>query len=86
MKQSRPLDASPEVERIQIECFRKMTPTQRLEMAAALTQSSRNLRAVGVRLRHTEYNEEQVRMAVIRLTIPEKLFLAAYPRAHEVAP
>ena len=86
MKQTRPLDTSPEAERVQIEIFRKMTPERRLQLAMELTQTSRNLLASGVRLRHPEYDEEQVHFAVIRLTIPEKLFLAAYPHAKEIVP
>jgi len=86
MKQSRPLDTSPEVERIQNEIFRKMTPARRLQLAIELTQTSRKLLAAGVRQRHPEYNDEQVRLAAIRLTIPEKLFIAAYPHAKDIVP
>lgn len=86
MKQSRPLDTSPEVERIQNEIFRKMTPERRLQLAIELTQTSRKLLATGVRQRHPEYDDAQVRLAVIRLTIPEKLFLAAYPHAKDIVP
>jgi hypothetical protein len=86
MKQSRPLDTSPEIERLQIEIFRKMVPAKRLQLAIELTQTSRKLLAVGVRHRHPEYNDEQIRLAVIRLTTPEKLFLAAYPHAKEIQP
>lgn len=86
MKHVRPLDTSLEVERIQIEIFRKMTPARRLQLAIELTQTSRKLLATGVRYRHPEYDEEQVRLAVIRLTIPEPLFLSAYPHAKEIVP
>ncbi len=86
MKSTRPLDTSPEMERMQIEIYRKMSPARRLQVAMELTQLSRKLMAAGVRLRHPEYNEEQVRLAAIRLTISEKLFLAAYPHAREIVP
>lgn len=86
MKQSRPLDTSPEVERLQNEIFSKMKPARRLQLAIELTQTSRKLLATGVRRRHPEYDDEKVRLAVIRLTIPEKLFLAAYPHAKDIAP
>ena len=86
MKQSTPLDTSPEVEHIQNEIFRKMTPARRLQLAIELTQTSRKLLAAGVRHRHPDYSDEQVRLAVIRSTIPEKLFLAAYPHAKEIQP
>ncbi len=86
MKQSRPLDTSPEVERVQIEIFRKMTPERRLHAATELTQLVRKSLAEGVRMRHPEYNEEQVRLAMIRLTLPERLFLTVYPYAKEITP
>jgi hypothetical protein len=86
MKQTRPLDTSPEAERVQIEVFRKMTPERRLRAATELTQLVRKSLAEGVRMRHPEYNEEQVRLAMIRLTLPERLFLAVYPHAKEITP
>ncbi|MDZ7359406.1 MAG: hypothetical protein ONB46_01590 [candidate division KSB1 bacterium] len=66
MKQSRPLDTSPEIERLQMEIFRKMAPARRLQLAIELTQTSRKLLAGGVRRRHPEYNDEQIRLAVMR--------------------
>lgn len=86
MTQSRPLDTSPEAERAQIEIFRKMTPERRLHIAAELTQLVRKSLAEGVRLRHPNYNQEQVHLAVIRLTLPENLFLKVYPQAKEILP
>jgi hypothetical protein len=86
MKQTRPLDTSPEAERVQIEIFRKMTPERRLRAASELTQLVRATLAGGVRMRHPHYSDEQVRLAVIRLTLPEKLFLAVYPHAKEIEP
>lgn len=86
MKSTRPLDTSPEAERVQIEIFQKMAPARRLQLAVELAQTSRKLLSAGVRRRHSDYNEEQARLAVIRLTIPEKLFLAAYPHAKDIVP
>jgi len=86
MKQTRPLDTSPEAERVQIEIFRKMTPERRLRVAAELRQLVRKSLAEGVRMRHPDYNEEQVHLAVTRLTLPEKLFLKVYPQAKNILP
>ena len=86
MRQSRPLDTSLEAERVQIEVFRKMTPERRLQIAAELTQLVRKSLAEGVRMRHPNYSQEQVHLAVIRLTLPEKLFLKVYPQAKEILP
>jgi hypothetical protein len=86
MKSTRPLDTSLEAERVQIESFRRMTPERRLRAAAELTQLVRKSLAEGVRMRHPEYKDEQVHLAVIRLILPEKLFLVVYPHAKEIFP
>jgi hypothetical protein len=82
----RPLDTSPDAEKVQIEIFRRMEPQNRLRSAAYLAEVCRTLLAEGIRRRHPNYNEEQIRLAVIRCLIPEHLFLRAYPDAHDILP
>ncbi len=79
MKNSRPLDTSIEVEEVQIQALKNMTPEQRLNLGIQLTNTSRRLLAEGIRLRHPEYTEEMIHYAVIKATLPEDLFSAAYP-------
>jgi len=79
-------DTSAEIERVQIEIFRNMNPVRRLQLSCQLTNASRQLLATGVRMRHPDYSEEMVRLAVIRLILPEGLFRAAYPDAKEILP
>jgi hypothetical protein len=62
-----------------------MTPEQRDAIAAELSENVRLIAAEGVRRRHPDYNEDQVRLAVIRLQLGEELFAAAYPDC-EVVP
>ena len=83
---TRPLDTSLEAEEIQLEVFRQMTPEQRLAAGMALSQTCRKLMEEGVRIRHPEYDEWQVKMAVIRLILPGDLFLKAYPHAGTILP
>ena len=85
-RQVRPLDTSPEAERIQLEIFRKMTPDERLQRGSELSQLSRGLLADGVRYRHPDYNEDEVRLAVIRIELGDELFLKVYPDAKHVLP
>jgi len=80
------LDTTIEAERIQIEIFRKMKAEQRLKMAISLTQTDRKLLMAGVRKRHPEYNENQIRLAVIRLTLGANLFSTVYPQAKDILP
>ena len=82
----RPVDTTPYAEEIQIAIFRRMRPEERLQAALNLAQISRELLKAGVRSRHPEYSEEQVRLAVIRIMLGEDLFLSVYPKAKDVFP
>lgn len=74
-----PVDTTLEAARVQMEIFRKMEPRKRLQLAFDMSNSLRQLVASGVRSRHPEYSEDQVRLAVIRLTLGDDLFRKAYP-------
>jgi hypothetical protein len=82
----RPLDTSPDAEKVQIEIFQSMEPEKRLQSAALLSETCHILLAEGIRKRHPNYNEEQIRLAVIRCLLPEDLFLQAYPSASDILP
>jgi hypothetical protein len=82
----RPLDSNSDAEKVQIEIFRRMEPQKRLESAALLSETCRTLLAEGIRKRHPNYDEVQVRLAVIRCLLPEDLFLRAYPDARDILP
>jgi len=82
----RPLDTSIDAERVQIEVFRRMAPEQRLKTTIQLSQISRKLLAEGVRKRHPDYDEQQIKYAVFRILLPYELFKAAYPKAKEILP
>ena len=78
------MDTTPQAEQVQLEIFRRMGPEKRLQAGIALSQLSRTLLREGVRMRHPEYDERKVNLAVIRLTLPEDLFLAAYPEGRNI--
>ena len=82
----RPLDTNTDAEKVQIEIFRRMEPQKRLQAAAVLSETCRTLLAEGIRKRHPNYDEEQIRLAVIRCLLPEDLFLRAYLSARDVLP
>jgi len=79
-------DTARDAEKKQIEILRCMGPGDRLRAAIELTRTSRKLLFEGVHKRHPDYNEGQIRLETIRLTLPEKLFRAAYPEAGEPQP
>jgi hypothetical protein len=79
-------DTTRDAEKKQIEILRRMGPEGRLRAAIELSRSSRKLLLEGVRRRHPDYDEGQIRLETIRLTLPEALFRAAYPQAAENLP
>jgi hypothetical protein len=81
-----PLDTTPEAARIQLEVFKRMGPKGRLQAGIVLSRTCRDLLREGVRRHHPEYDERQIRLAVIRRTLPEALFCAAYPGAKDILP
>jgi len=71
-------DTSPEAAAIQAEIFRRMTPEERLRIALELSEEMRNITLAGLRSRHPEMSEEELRRELIRewygivLPIPKK--------------
>jgi hypothetical protein len=78
-----PADTTPEAWAVQVEIFRRMDPSRRLELALRMSDSLRRVTAAGVRARHPEYTDEQVRLAVIRLGLGDEWFARAYPGAKD---
>jgi hypothetical protein len=79
MSEIMPADTAPQAAAVQLEAYRRMAPVERLRIAFEMSDSVRRLSAAGVRSRHHDYSEEQVRLAVIRLSLGEDLFRKAYP-------
>jgi hypothetical protein len=74
-----PSDTSLEAIRVQHAIYRRMPPEQRLYLACQMSDSIRAVAAEGVRVRHPDYTERQVQLAVIRMTLGEELFRRVYP-------
>jgi len=79
-------DPARDAEQKQIEILRRIGPEGRLRAAIELIRMSRKLLFEGVHKRHPDYNERQLRLETIRLTLPEELFNAAYREAGEQWP
>lgn len=77
----KPADTSAEAHAVQIAILRRMGPVKRLERALEMSDEARRITADGIRSRHPGYNEQQVRHALFRLTLGDKLFRAAWPHA-----
>ena len=60
-------DTSPEAAAVQAEIFRRMTPAERVRVALEMSDSIRNLALAGLRSRHPEMTEEQLKWELMRL-------------------
>jgi hypothetical protein len=74
-----PADTTPEAWRVQVEIYRRMSPNRRLGLAFEMSDTLRRTVTDGVRSRHPDYSEDQVRLAVARLWLGDDLFRKVYP-------
>jgi hypothetical protein len=76
-------DTSPEAMARYAERLRALDPAQRLAIAAGLTQGVRSLAEAGIRLRHPEAGEEEIRCRLAALlyghSAAERLFGSVPP-------
>jgi hypothetical protein len=82
----RPRDTSPEALAVQTAIYRRMTPTQRCELAVSMSLGARSVALSGIRNRHPDYDEHRARFALFRLLLGDDLFRRAYPDAPLVEP
>jgi hypothetical protein len=73
------LDTSPEVERLQIEGWRRMSPEHKAAMITGLTDAAVRMTLAGIRHRYPDASprEQQLRLAVI--TLGPELARKAFP-------
>lgn len=79
-------DTSREAAEVQLDVYRRMAPGARLRVGLELTELSRRLLEDGVRRRHPEYSDAQVRLAFLRLWLGAELFRQAYADQAELEP
>jgi hypothetical protein len=80
------LDTSGAAARAQILAYRRMGPARRGLLALQMSDDARAVSMAGIRSRHSEYSDEQVRHALNRLLLGDELFRAAWPGAPVLAP
>lgn len=79
-------DTSASADRVQVEAYRRMGGSGRLETAFRLIELARHAAVSGIRARHPGYTDEQVRLAYARLVLGDSLTRAAWPRHDLVDP
>jgi hypothetical protein len=72
-------DTTPDARRVYIDTLRRMGTHGRARITFELSEQMRQIAASGVRHRHPEYTDDQVRLAVIRLAWGDELFREVFP-------
>ena len=81
-----PLDTSSAAHDVQRQVYLQLGPSARLAIMFRLTDTVRRLALAGIRARHPEYNEEQVRRAHHRLVLGDELMHTVWPDRELVDP
>lgn len=66
-------DTSDEALEMQLECFRSMTPKERIAKMSSWSSQIKRMGFEAIRRRHPEYDELQVQFKFIELTYGEEL-------------
>ncbi|HEY5090565.1 MAG TPA: hypothetical protein VIK30_11385, partial [Polyangia bacterium] len=82
----RPADTTFESHVAQLEIYRRLGPSRRVEIAAALSAQTRELTRAGIRSRHPEYGAGEVELACRRLWLGDDLYSRAWPGAPLLMP
>jgi hypothetical protein len=72
-------DTSPEADAAQVEAYRRMGGTGRAQVMFRLCAMTRQAAEAGIRARHPEYDDAQVRLALARLVYGDDLVRRAWP-------
>ena len=82
----RSADTHEEAHAMQIAFYRRIGGERRLALGIRMSDEVREVTADGIRARHPDYTEDEVRLALYRLTLGDELFRAAWPAAKLLAP
>jgi len=71
-------DTHPKMEALQIQLWRQASPTRKMEMLAQLNASARMLALAGLRSRHPQASEAELRRRLAGLVLGEELARKVY--------
>ncbi len=71
-------DTSREAENILIEAYRRMPPWEKAARVSALTRSCLELARAGIRLRHPEAGEPEIRLRLASLWLDRETMIAVF--------
>lgn len=78
LKHSELSDSSPEVEKLRIELIRRMPPWKRLYLAGQMIETVRLLNLSGLRQRHPDASEAELKRRLADLWLGPELALKVY--------
>lgn len=71
-------DTSPEVQRLMIAGYRRMSPAQKLQRVVALTQGVQQMALARIRLQHPGADEREQKLRLASLWLPPELMRDAF--------
>jgi len=71
-------DTSPEARRVVCQLYRRMTPARKFELISQAYEFGRSLVIAGIRLRHPDATDAQVRIIWARQHLGDELYEQAY--------
>ena len=79
-------DTSQEAHEFQLDGYRRMSLGQKAAIVAELSESVRSVACVGIRTRHPDYDEREVRQALVALLYGRDTALCLWPNEPLRAP
>lgn len=80
------LDTSPEIERLQVEAWRRMSTVQKAALVSGLTRAAVDMTLAGIRQRYPAASPRDVRLRFAVMTLGPDLARAAFPDVDQLAP
>lgn len=74
-------DTSPDVERRQVDLWRRMSPSDKLRLVREMTRAVQELSLAGIRRRHPGASEDECKLRLALLTLGRDLACRVYPDA-----
>jgi len=72
-------DTSPEAYELQVRLYRAMTPEERSALALHMSEDIRRIAAEGIRQRHPDYSERDVRRALVAMLYGREAAAKVWP-------
>jgi hypothetical protein len=81
-----PLDTAEDAYAVQLEAYRRLGGAERVAIVFRLNALVRQMAIAGIRTRHPNYDDAQVRMALQRLMFGDAVVRSAFPDGELVDP